>query len=94
MSDFRAAWRRVEELAGETFRTDRDQEFRYRFKRTFIVVEPGDLSIPRTNFEKVFKRDRGDAPADGPAVQGQRYIRAVYDDPRFRASEAAQQQQQ
>lgn len=85
MTDFRQAWTRVEALAGETFRDDAGREFRYAFKRTFIVVDPGAHSIPRTNFEKIFKRRAGDAPAEGPAVQGKRYIEALYDDPRFGA---------
>lgn len=83
MADFRAAWTQIERLAGETFQDDAGREFRYRFQRTYIVVDPGGLSIPRTNFEKIFKRRAGDAPADGPTVQGERYIRALYDDPRF-----------
>lgn len=74
--DFRQAWDRVAALAGESFATDRGDSFSYRFKKTFVVVEPGDQSIPRTNFEKVFKRN------DKP-VQGQRYIQAIYSDPRF-----------
>ena len=76
--DFREAWDRVAALEGETFEGDRGDRFSYRFKRTFIVVAPGDQSIPRTNFEKVFKGNE-------KPVQGQRYIQAVFADPRFRA---------
>lgn len=79
--DFRTAWERVDALAGEAFLDPGGRKFRYRFKKTFIVVEPGELSIPRTNFEKIFKRRTG-AP-DGPPVQGGRFIEAIYDDPRF-----------
>ena len=74
--DFRQAWERVGELAGESFTTDRGDQFTYRFKKTFVVIEPGDQSIPRTNFEKVFKG------SDKP-VQGQRYIQAILNAPRF-----------
>ena len=77
--DFRQAWDRVAALEGENFLAGRGEEFSYRFKRTFVVVAPGEQSIPRTNFEKVF---RG---ADKP-VQGQRYIQAIYADPRFQAA--------
>jgi hypothetical protein len=74
--DFREAWGRVGSLEGETFTTDRGDTFAYRFKRTFVVVEPGAMSIPRTNFEKVFKGSE-------KPVQGQRYIQAVFSDLRF-----------
>ena len=77
--DFREAWDRVGALAGEGFSTDRGDGFSYRFKKTFVVVEPGGMSIPRTNFEKVFKG------SDKP-VQGQRYIQAIYADSRFAKS--------
>lgn len=78
MTDFREVWDRVAALAGETFVTDRGQEFSYRFKKTFVVVSPGEQSIPRTNFEKVFRK------SPKPA-QGQRHIEAIYADERFRA---------
>lgn len=78
--DFREAWRRIGALEDATFVTDRGRKFSYRFKKTFVVVEPGGLSIPRTNFEKVHRR-----AADGSAisVQGESYVQAVYADPRF-----------
>ena len=74
--EFRAAWERVAALAGERFSTDRGDAFTYRHKKTFVVVEPGGMSIPRTNFEKVLK-------GSGKPVQGQRYIQAIYSDSRF-----------
>ena len=74
--DFREAWERVARLESESFSTDRGDAFTYRFKKTFVVVDPGAQSVPRTNFEKVHKG------ADKP-VQGQRYIQAIYADPRF-----------
>jgi len=80
--DFRQAWDRVAELEGETFRTARGVEFSYRFKRTFIVTEPAGQSIPRTNFDKVFKRISG-AGAHVTSVQGQAFIEAVFHDNRF-----------
>ena len=76
MSDFRNVWDRVAALEGETFATDRGQSFSYRFKRTFVVVTPGEQSIPRTNFEKVHLGRL-------QTVQGERYIRAIYADARF-----------
>ena len=80
--EFREAWGRVGLLEGRTFTTDRDQTFTYRFRKTYVLVEPGGHSIPRTNFEKVFRRRGGEEA--GPAVQGQRYIQAVFADPSFR----------
>jgi len=80
--EFREAWERVAALEGETFRTARGAEFSYRFKRTFIVAEPGKQSVPRTNFEKVFRRRNG-LDANAKSVQGQVLIEAVYDDERF-----------
>jgi hypothetical protein len=77
--DFRQAWDRVAALEGESFTTDRGDGFSYRFKKTFVVVQPGDQSIPRTNFEKVFKGSE-------KPVQGQRYIQAIYSDSRFALS--------
>ena len=79
--DFRAVWNRVAELEGELFRTARGDEFRYRFKKTFVVTDPAGQSIPRTNFEKIHRRRNG-AEIPG-AVQGQAFIEAVYDAPRF-----------
>lgn len=80
--DFREAWGRVGALEGETFRLESGAEFRYRFKRTYIVVEPGAVSVPRTSFEKVFKK-QSDGDVRVSSVQGERYIAAVYADPRF-----------
>jgi hypothetical protein len=81
--DFRDAWARIEDLAGNTFRTERGEEFSYRFQKTYVVVSHGKQSIPRTNFEKVFKRRQQEGVERGPAVQGQKYIIAIFDDERF-----------
>jgi hypothetical protein len=80
LMDFRGAWERVAALEGESFTTDRGDVFRYRFKKTFVVVEPGEQSIPRTNFEKVFRQNP-------KPVQGQRYIQSILSDLRFTMSE-------
>lgn len=81
--DFREAWRKVSELEGETFRTESGDEFRYRFKKTYLIVEAGGFSIPRTNFEKVFRGLNDEDPASAAVVQGQKFIRAIFADPRF-----------
>ena len=81
--EFPELWRRVEELEGEVFQVERGEEFSYRFRRTYVVVNAGNLSIPRTNFEKVFRRQAAQEPAAAPAVQGQRYISAILSDVRL-----------
>lgn len=74
--EFRDVWQKVGELEGQTFHTDRGEEFSYRFRKTYVVVSLGDVSVPRTNFEKVFRRiERGES---GTPVQGQRFILAVF----------------
>lgn len=80
--DFRAAWERVGALEGETFEAG-GQPFRYRFRKTFVVIEPGGQSIPRTHFEKVFKRIQAGEIETAPAVQGQKNILAIYGDGRM-----------
>ena len=72
---FAEAWARVGGLEGEAFRTKTGDEFSYRFKKTFVVVSPGEQSIPRTNFEKVFKDP-------GRIVQGSTHILSVLESPR------------
>ncbi len=64
-------------LEGEAFQIEQGAEFSYRFKKTFLVISPGEQSIPRTNFEKVFKAPR-------TPVQGQKIIEAILGDPRVR----------
>jgi hypothetical protein len=81
--DFRAAWERVGALEGETFEAG-GQPFRYRFRKTFVVIEPGAQSIPRTHFEKVFKRMQSGDIETAPAVQGQKNILAIYRDGRMK----------
>ena len=75
--DFRQVWQTVERLAGQSFTADRGEEFHFVFKKTFVVVSPGGVSIPRTNFEKVFKNPSSEA------VQGGRFIKAIYRHPAF-----------
>jgi len=80
--DFREVWERVGTLAGETFEAG-GQPFQYHFRKTFVVIDPGGQSIPRTHFEKVFKRIKSGEIETAPAVQGQKNILAIYGDGRF-----------
>ena len=75
--EFRDVWQKVEQLEGQTLQTDRGEEFSYRFRKTYVIVSAGDLSLPRTNFEKVFKRIEGQEPTGVTAIQGQRFITAI-----------------
>jgi hypothetical protein len=76
--EFRDAWQKVGEFEGQTLHTDRGEVFSYRFRKTYVVVSPGDISIPRTNFEKIFRRLPDVEQAAAPAVQGQRFITAIF----------------
>jgi hypothetical protein len=76
--EFREVWQKIEEFEGRVFRTDRGEEFSYRFCKTYIVVSLGGVSIPRTNFAKVFNRMQGGETPATP-VQGQRFITAILD---------------
>jgi hypothetical protein len=78
--EFREAWERVGALSGLSIAAE-DGEFRYRFKKTYVVTEPGGLSIPRTNFEKVFRAMA--AGAEAPMVQGRKAVLAILTDRRF-----------
>ncbi len=77
--EFSEIWARVAELAGEKFRLESGERFFYTFKRTFVVISPNGLSLPRTNFRKVFLQ------GSGAGVQGRRHIRAILEDPRVAA---------
>jgi len=75
--EFREVWQRIGELEGQTFRTDRGEEFCYRFRKTYVVVSLGGVSVPRTNFEKVLKRRQQGDESGATPVQGQRFISAI-----------------
>lgn len=79
--DFPQVWSKVGGLEGETFQTGEQEPFSYRFRKTYVVVSTANLSIPRTNFEKVFRQRNEHARPT--VVQGQKYIHAIFDDPRL-----------
>lgn len=85
MEEFREIWARVANRAGEEFRLESGERFFYDFKRTFIVVTPAGISLPKTNFQKVARLGAA------AAVQGRRYIRAILEDPRVAAQIPATQ---
>ncbi|MBI3665729.1 MAG: hypothetical protein HY236_05790 [Acidobacteria bacterium] len=82
---FPVVWQNIAALEGDTFQTARGTAFTYRFHKTFIVVSSGNQSIPRTYFEKVFKRLEEGALEGSPSLQGQTYILAILTDERLRS---------
>ena len=46
-------------MEGKAFSTERGDSFTYRYRKTYIVVSGGNQSIPRTNFEKVWRFSAG-----------------------------------
>lgn len=80
--DFRAVWDLVSEAEGLEFAGARGEVFTYRFKKTYVVTDPGAQSIPRTNFEKVYRRMQS-GEKQTPAVQGQARILAILEDLRI-----------
>ena len=73
---FREVWARVADYAGEEFQLASGEQFSYTFKRTFVLVSPGGLSLPKTNFEKVHRL------GIDAQVQGRKHIRLILEDPR------------
>lgn len=84
--EFRNVWELVGSMEGKAFSTERGDAFTYRYHKTYIVVSGGHQSIPRTNFEKVWRfRRQNDARAVVP-VQGVKFIEAILSDPGLRDS--------
>ena len=80
---FTETWQKIAGLEGESFVTVRGEPFTYRFSKTYLVVSPGRRSIPRTFFEKVFRRLAEGAAASAPSLEGQTFILAILTDPRL-----------
>jgi hypothetical protein len=84
--EFRSIWEQVGAMEGRAFSTGRGDSFTYRYRKTYIVVSPGEQSIPRTNFEKVWRlRQQNDSRAPAP-VQGAKFIEVILSDPRLMGS--------
>jgi hypothetical protein len=81
---FQQVWQKVAALEGSQFRTAPGAVFTYRFHKTYVVVSSGNLSVPRTFFQKIFQRMQENAPGNAPPLQGQTYIQAILADPRVR----------
>ena len=82
--EFWNIWEQVGSMEGKAFSTECGDSFTYRYRKTYIVVSGGKQSIPRTNFEKVWRfRRQNDARAVVP-VQGVKFIEAILSDPGLR----------
>jgi len=77
-ASFAAVWERIASLEGQQFRSSKGAEFTYRFCKTYLVVSSGSQSIPRTYFEKVFRRREA-----APALPGHTFILGILSDPRL-----------
>ena len=80
---FEAVWQKIGSLEGAAFRSVKGVEFTYRFSRTYVVVSAGNQSIPRTFFEKVFRRLQDGNAYTAPPLQGQTFILWILTDPRL-----------
>ena len=80
---FQQVWQKIAGLEGEVFHTAGGVPFTYRFCKTYVVVSAGELSIPRTFFQKVFQRSKQAPAGPAPALQGQTYLLAILSDPRL-----------
>jgi hypothetical protein len=79
---FLQVWQKIEALEGAAFRTARGVEFTYTFHKTYVVVSPGNVSAPRTFFQKIWERLRAGSVETAPSLQGQTYMLAILGDPR------------
>ena len=81
---FQVVWQKIAALEGATFQTTKGTAFTYRFHKTYVVVSSGNQSIPRTYFEKLFRRLQEGAVEGSPSLQGQSFILAILADERLR----------
>jgi len=78
---FRNVWEQVGSMEGKEFSTERGDPFTYRYRKTYIVVSGGQQSIPRTNFEKLWRYRRQNESGAFVSVQGEKFIEAILSDP-------------
>jgi hypothetical protein len=81
---FDLVWQKVAQLEGAVFRTSKGSSFTYGFHKTYIVVSSGNQSVPKTFFEKIFRRLQEGSVESSPALQGQSFILAILADARVR----------
>jgi thymidylate synthase len=84
MTEFAAAWAKVQQHTGETFRTVTGREFRYEARNGGVKMLTTTRMLPRSSFEEAFAR----MPVNGPGalqdLQGPSYLYAILTDPRVR----------
>ena len=83
-SAFDLVWQKIAAMEGAVFGTPQRGLFTYRFHKTYVVVSPGNQSIPRTYFQKVLHRIEEGTLEGSPSVQGQSFILAILTDGRLR----------
>ena len=81
---FNVAWQKIASLEGASFQTTTGVPFTYKFHKTYVVVSRGEQSIPRTYFEKVFRRLQEGTLESSPVLQGQTFVLAILTDARLR----------
>ena len=81
---FESVWHRIAAAEGQTFRSSKGMAFTYRFGKTYVVVSSGNQSLPRTFFEKIFRRLQEGTVETSPPLQGQTFILGILTDPRLR----------
>ena len=80
---FEQVWQKIAGMQGEVFQTSKGIPFRYRFHKTYVVVSSGSQSVPRTYFEKIFRRIQEGTVEKAPVLQGQTFILGILTDQRL-----------
>jgi hypothetical protein len=85
---FSEVWRRIEEHAGETFRTKTGLKFVYRVEGEYVIPDRTGYPLYRSNFEKAYEM----VPIKGPGVinnivRGPAYVWAILHDRRISRGE-------
>ncbi len=80
---FESVWQKVGALEGQLFRSSQGAEFTYRFAKTYVVVSAGNQSIPRTHFEKMFRRRQEGTVETQPPLPGQTFMLGILADSRI-----------
>ena len=81
---FEPVWQKIAALEGESFQSAGGVAFTYRFRKTYVVVSSGSQSVPRTFFDKIFRRLHEGTVNTAPSLQGQTFILGILTDPRLR----------
>ncbi|MCH7792939.1 MAG: hypothetical protein IID31_11760, partial [Planctomycetes bacterium] len=80
-------WPRMQQVAGETFRTIRGESFTYAMDHNTVTVSRTDFLLHRWNFEKALEIGTVSGPGEynKRGVRGPSYVWAILHDPRIGA---------